>query len=60
MSKPVAIAEAMTPGVLNALLRGKNLGPCNDCGFALPVYPGRYPKNCPHCAKPRKAPGAES
>ena len=26
---------------------------CNDCGFPLPRYPGRYPKTCPSCGKAR-------
>lgn len=23
---------------------------CSSCGVIVPVYPGRYPKNCPNCA----------
>jgi hypothetical protein len=22
---------------------------CGKCGFPVPKYPGRYPKNCPNC-----------
>jgi len=42
----------MSRGVLNALHRNRNVGVC-DCGFALPVYPGRYPSKCPLCGAPR-------
>jgi hypothetical protein len=29
---------------------------CGQCGFPLPVYPGRYPKKCPNCDAPYDMP----
>jgi rubrerythrin len=43
----------MTKGVLNALGKSKYRTLCKECGFPLPVYPGRYPSKCPHCGAPR-------
>lgn len=44
--------EALTTGVKNALARGDFKAKCAECGFALPKYPGRYPKCCPNCDTP--------
>ena len=43
----------MTKGVLNALHRNRHREVC-ECGFPMPVYPGRYPSKCPLCGKPRQ------
>lgn len=40
--------NGLTKGVKNALARQEHHSMCS-CGFALPKYPGRYPKNCPSC-----------
>lgn len=45
----------MTTGVKNALSRGNVHSMCTECGFPLPKYPGRYPKDCPSCGAERKA-----
>lgn len=47
--------ETITPGLRNALARGRTYATCVECGFALPKYPGRYPKCCPHCETPMHA-----
>jgi hypothetical protein len=44
----------LTKGVKNALARREHHSMCPDCGFALPRYPGRYPKSCPSCGTERK------
>ena len=43
------VSEELTPGVLNALNRNRSRTTCKECGFPLPIYPGRYPSRCPHC-----------
>lgn len=48
---PEQANEAFTPGMVNALSRHGVHRTC-DCGFILPVYPGKYPRNCPSCGKP--------
>lgn len=45
--KLTQVLEA-TPGLTNALSKFKYKGDCK-CGFRVPKYPGRYPKNCPEC-----------
>lgn len=44
--------SGLTPGIKNAMARGDVHSLCK-CGFPLPKYPGRYPKNCPHCGETR-------
>lgn len=51
MWRPVAVLEQLTPGIRNALDRGRVRSRC-ACGFPLPVYPGRYPAACPECGRP--------
>lgn len=48
------VQEALTPGAAKALgkLDAARHRPCSVCGFALPKYPGRYPKACPGCDTP--------
>lgn len=43
------IHEGFTPGAMRALSKLGGRVPCANCGFALPRYPGRYPKHCPQC-----------
>lgn len=45
----MAVDETFTTGVLNALNKNRNRTVCTECGFPLPVYPGRYPSKCPGC-----------
>lgn len=45
--------NGITKGVKNALARQEHHSMC-DCGFALPRYPGRYPKSCPSCGGDRE------
>lgn len=45
----VSTDEAYTPGLRNAMQRSRHRMACEDCGFHMPVYPGRYPRHCPHC-----------
>ena len=54
------VAESATKGVINALMKQKSRTVCKDCGFPLPVYPGRYPKDCPNCGAPLERPDAAS
>lgn len=58
------VAESATKGVIKALLKNRSRTVCKSCGFPLPVYPGRYPKNCPNCGaeleKPADASSAAS
>ncbi len=51
----MAVKTGLTRGIKNALARKEHHSMCaNDgCGFALPKYPGRYPKDCPSCGEPR-------
>jgi len=51
----MAAKPGMTRGVKNALARKDHHSMCgtDGCGFALPKYPGRYPKDCPSCGEPR-------
>lgn len=51
----MAAKTGLTRGVKNALARKEHHSMCSntDCGFALPKYPGRYPKDCPSCGEPR-------
>ena len=46
------LGEQLTMGIRNALSRGKVRVTCAECGMPIPVYPGRYPDNCPECGKP--------
>ena len=42
----------VSQGTLNAFRKGADITikkVCPKCGFALPVFSGRYPKNCPLC-----------
>ena len=55
----MTVKEAMTKGVLNALNRNRNRTTCGDCGFPLPVYPGRYPSACPSCGSARDKGGSD-
>ena len=50
------VAESATKGIINALLKNRSRAVCKSCGFPLPVYPGRYPKNCPNCGEPLEGP----
>jgi len=49
------VANGITKGVKNALARNDHHSMCS-CGFALPKYPGRYPKVCPSCGADRSVP----
>ena len=49
----MAELSEMTPGLQRALERHPQHSLCPDCNFALPRYPGRYPKHCPRCGKER-------
>lgn len=51
-----AIDEGLTPGLSRALSKNKTHKLC-DCGFPMPVYPGRYPSKCPVCSTPREGSG---
>ena len=42
------LLEQLTPGIRNAMGRGRVRARC-ACGFPVPVYPGRYPRQCPEC-----------
>lgn len=53
------MAEGLTKGVKNALAKRDHHSLCKDCGFALPKYPGRYPKCCPSCGTEREVAEAE-
>lgn len=55
----MTIQEAMTTGVLNALNKNRNRSVCGDCGFPIPVYPGRYPSACPSCGASREPGGSD-
>lgn len=50
--------DRLTPGLTRALAKQKVLRTC-DCGFPMPVYPGRYPSKCPLCATPREKKDAD-
>lgn len=41
-----------TLGIRNALHRYSPRLVCPSCDFAVPKYPGRYPKACPECKEP--------
>jgi hypothetical protein len=43
--------SAVTQGVINAMLKRPVRVVCAACGFPVPKYPGRYPKNCPSCGE---------
>ena len=53
------MAPGLSGGMKNALKRRFRDGesdsgvccPHPDCGFALPRYPGRYPRSCPLCGQ---------
>lgn len=49
------LLERMTQGVMNAVAKSPQHSVCG-CGFPLPRYPGRYPKNCPNCGEERVPP----
>lgn len=49
------MSGTLSPGLMRALARNKHLTPC-ECGFPMPVYPGRYPSKCPLCGAARRAP----
>jgi len=53
------VAQGMTTGVKNALSRGSVHSMCKECGFPLPRYPGRYPKDCPSCGGERQVEKAD-
>jgi hypothetical protein len=55
----MTLYEAVTPGMQKALsqLPSKRQ---HACGFPIPVYVGRYPKNCPVCGEPLKEPEVKS
>jgi hypothetical protein len=44
-----------TPGMVKAYNKLKLKLKCSECGVVIPVYPGRYPKNCPNCASTFRA-----
>jgi rubrerythrin len=48
-----SLNEQMTAGLSKAVQKvvanGDVKHKCGNCGFAIPPYPGRYPKNCPEC-----------
>jgi hypothetical protein len=47
--EPDKLIQEVTRGMINAVGRGKPKYHCIDCELKVPVYPGRYPKNCPIC-----------
>ena len=47
-------SSRLTPGLIRALGKQKIRKEC-ECGFPMPVYPGRYPSKCPVCATPRES-----
>jgi hypothetical protein len=51
MASTVHESGHLTPGLLRAITRN-GTRTVHGCGFAMPKYPGRYPKNCPHCGDP--------
>lgn len=53
MNRRIEEARQITPGLARAISRGPTKDPCRECGFPMPVYPGRYPKSCPGCGTPR-------
>lgn len=42
---------SITTGMSRVFNR-KSKRTCASCGLVVPVYPGRYPRNCPHCDTP--------
>lgn len=55
----MTVQEGMTRGVLNALNKNRSRSVCDQCGFPLPVYPGRYPSVCPSCGADRTPGGRD-
>lgn len=49
---PAVKNGTLTPGLTRALSQQKVHKMC-DCGFPMPVYPGRYPSKCPLCQSAR-------
>lgn len=44
------ISKPIYKAMINRLVgNGKDKSTCPYCGFNMPVYPGRYPVNCPQC-----------
>jgi len=53
------LGEQLSPGMRNALSKGKVKMNCPSCDLAIPVYPGKYPKQCPECGVEFGEPGVE-
>ena len=52
--------EEVTQGLLKAISANRNKHLCAGCSFPIPVYPGRYPKNCPSCGMALKLDGTST
>ncbi len=40
----------LTAGMMKGFSKTANIAKtCDDCGFGVPKYSGRYPKHCPNC-----------
>ena len=50
--------DHLNTGMKNGLLRGLDdsqvKSKCDECGFKMPKYAGRYPRYCPKCGKDNK------
>jgi len=49
----------VTQGMANANRGAARKCPNDKCGLGIPVYPGRYPLNCPDCGTPLDAPSVD-
>jgi len=41
--------KGISAGLKKAFSKTTTVTICKDCGFPIPLYPGRYPKKCPEC-----------
>lgn len=40
----------LSAGMMKGFSKTANIAKtCDDCGFGVPKYSGRYPKHCPNC-----------
>ncbi len=40
----------LTAGMMKGFAKTANIAKtCDECGFGVPKYSGRYPKHCPNC-----------
>ena len=50
MNKFESVCEAiLTRGLANAMNKQMRVKTICDCGFVIPVYPGKYSQECPVC-----------